>query len=194
MIEVALFGEDIGHKEVVGALVARVASEEKLATSLKWRSDTGGVPTVLGKLNRYVRDLERQGDPPDLLVVAVDSNREGHGTRAQQVAKHQSPTPTVLAIPDPHVERWLLLDGEAFKKVLGHGCSAPDQKCEKNRYKQVLASQMARAGIEPLLGGLEYAKDLIEAMNLQRAMAVDKSIKHFLTDLRRELRNVSQRK
>ena len=77
MIEVALFGEDIGHKEVVGALVARVASEEKLATSLKWRSDTGGLPTVLGKLNRYLRDLERQGDPPDLLVVAVDSNREG---------------------------------------------------------------------------------------------------------------------
>ena len=36
--------------------------------------------------------------------------------------------PVVLAVPDPHVERWLLLDGAAFKAAVGHGCDAPDQK------------------------------------------------------------------
>ena len=41
-------------------------------------------------------------------------------------------------VPNPHVERWLLLDGAAFKAAVGHGCDAPDQKCDRGRYKERL--------------------------------------------------------
>ena len=44
----------------------------------------------------------------------------------------------IYAIPDPHIERWLLLDSAAFKKVLDKGCSAPTQKCERGLYKRLL--------------------------------------------------------
>ncbi len=55
---------------------------------------------------------------------------------------------TIYAIPDPHLERWLLLDSAAFKHVLGRGCSAPDQKCEKERYKQLLIQAILEAGLK----------------------------------------------
>ena len=44
--------------------------------------------------------------------------------------------PVILAPPDPHVERWLLLDGAAYKAVFGKGCDTPDLKCDRNHYKQ----------------------------------------------------------
>ncbi len=48
---------------------------------------------------------------------------------------------------------------EAFKAVLGRGSKAPDAKCEKQRYRQLLAQAVLEAGVQPLLGGVEYAED-----------------------------------
>ena len=80
----------------------------------------------------------------------------------------------VLAIPDPHIERWLLLDGAAFKAVFGTGCDAPDLKCERNHYKRQLMDAIQSAGTTPRLGGIEYAEEIVQHMNLDRVARLDR--------------------
>lgn len=90
----------------------------------------------------------------------------------------------MLAVPDPHVERWLLLDGAAFKAVFGQGCKAPDRKCSRNRYKNLLIAAIRAAGSTPLLGGIEHAEDIIRAMDIDRAALADASLRNFVDSLR----------
>lgn len=95
-----------------------------------------------------------------------------------------APVPAVKAVPDPHVERWLLLDGAAFRGVLGRGCDAPDQKCDRGRYKELLARAIYDAGVAPSLGGIELAEDIVAAMDLKRAVRADRSLERFIDELR----------
>jgi hypothetical protein len=94
----------------------------------------------------------------------------------------------IVAVPDPHIERWLSLDSAGFKSVLGHGCSAPDQKCKKDRYKRLLAEAVRDAGLKPIFGGIEHAEDLVRGMTLSRVERADASLGHFLKDLRAQFR------
>ena len=57
-----------------------------------------------------------------MIVVATDANCIGLQQRAKEIEASAAISPVVLAIPDPHIERWLLLDGAAFKSVFGKGC------------------------------------------------------------------------
>jgi hypothetical protein len=127
---------------------------------------------------------------PDLLVVAVDANCKGLLKRKQEVLEH-IPSDfrdfTVLAIPDPHIERWMLLDSSAFKKVLGKGCAAPDMKCERDRYKKILRDEIRAAGYNPIMGGMEWAGDLLKEMDFSRID--DKSLKTFLDEMEKHLRS-----
>ena len=81
------------------------------------------------------------------------------------------------------------MNSAAFKTVLGVGCQAPDQKCERDRYKRALREAVRQTGIFPALGGIEYAEDIINAMDLERAGLTEPSLGHFLTDLRPLLRS-----
>jgi len=81
-----------------------------------------------------------------------------------------------------------LLDGAAFKLVLGYGCRAPDRKCARDRYKQALVEAILEADITPSLGGIEFAEDIIRAMDLDLAASADPSLRHFLDNLRSALR------
>ena len=185
MHDIALFGEDQAHKAVIDALVVRVAEEIGVRIRPTWRSATGGHGRVARELDRYVRDLTTQGGPwPDLIVAATDANCHGFRERVRQVTPRRAPAPIVLAVPDPHVERWLLLDGAAFRAVLGRGCKAPDQRCARNRYKDLLISAVRAAGGTPLLGGIEYAEDIIRNLDLDRAASADASLRSFVNELR----------
>ena len=143
---------------------------------------------VAAEVEEYLRDIKRQGDWPGLVVIATDANCFGPAGRARQIPTASSPVPVVLAIPDPHIERWLLLDGKAFRKVLGQGCKPPDQKCARDRYKEALIRAVEDAGVAPALGGIEFAEEIVEAMDLRRAARSDPSLKRFLRDLRRALK------
>ena len=132
MREIALFVEDYAHQQVIGTLVRRIAEEQNISVRLDWRNAVGGYPQVAGKLADYLRDLNRQGGSPDLIIVATDSNCVGLNQRARQLERSDSPAQMILAIPDPHIERWLLLDGTAFRDVVGRGCDAPDQNANAN--------------------------------------------------------------
>ena len=139
MREIVLFVEDFAHRQVIGALVRLLAGELDLDVRLDWRSARRGYGRVVRELNDYLRDLGRQGGPsPDLIIVATDANCKGLNERIREFGEPEAPAPMILAIPDPHIERWLLLDGAAFKAVFGRGCDAPDQKCDRGRYKQRL--------------------------------------------------------
>ena len=185
MREIALFVEDYAHQYIIGALVSRIAVECNIAVRLDWRSAVGGYGKVITELNNYLRDLKRQGGPyPDLIVVATDANCKGLNERMREIGGQDEPAPMILAIPDPHIERWLLLDGAAFKTALGQGCSAPDRKCSRNRYKQLLIEAICAAGHTPILGGLEYAEDILQHMDIDRAARTDRSLQRFVESLR----------
>ena len=150
---------------------------------------------MMSELRRFLREIEQEHAPlPDLLLIARDANCKGHlpcqNTVRRLVADFRGPV--VIAVPDPHVERWLLLDAAAFKTVLGRGCAAPDNKCERDRYKQRLIQSILDAGIEPTAGGLEFARQLVDAMNLPRLERKDVSLGHLLQDLREQFKRWEQ--
>ena len=61
MREVALFVEDYAHRQVIGALVQRVADECDVAIQLDWRNAVGGHGKVIAELNDYMREPEAAG-------------------------------------------------------------------------------------------------------------------------------------
>ena len=180
MCEVALFVEDNAHRKVIGALLRRVADESGLTVRLDWRSAVGGRGRVVQELKRYLRDLTTQGGHPDLIVVATDANCTGLQQRIREVDASAAVSPVVLAVPDPHIERWLLLDGAAFRSVFGKGCDAPDKKCDRGRYKHQLFEAVRATGVVPQLGGIQYAEDIVQHMDIERTAQADPSFGRFV--------------
>ena len=186
MRELFLFVEDAAQEKFLSALLRRIAIERSVGLSIHVRSARGGAGKVLTQRERFVRDAEDSGMIPDGLVVAIDANCRGYNEKRREISKRLGSLAgrAICAIPDPHIERWFLLDGEAFKAVLGRGCAAPDEKCEKQRYKKLLNAAIRAANVEPLLGGIEYAEDLADTCNIQRVAAVDASFGKFVGEVR----------
>ena len=193
MRNVALFVEDNAHRQVIGALVKRLADECGVAVHLDWRNAVRGHGRVVQELKRYFDDLRRGGGSPDVIVVSTDANCSGLQKRIRDIDVSSALAPVVLAIPDPHIERWLLLDGAAFKSVLGKGCDAPDQKCDRGRYKHRLFEAVRATGVVPRLGGIEFAEDIVQQMDIERVAWTDPSLERFVSGLRRIFRQWGDR-
>ena len=186
MRNVLVFGEDYGHEVVLRTLLDRLAAEYRVPLKVQVRSAVGGHGRMIRELTAFLSELQRgQAALPDLFVVARDANCLGYAKRVKEItaAVKEYQGFLVLAVPDPHVERWLLIDSQAFRQVLGQGCQAPDQKCDRDRYKRLLDTAVRTAGLEPLLGGMEFAEDILSVMNLSRAERADASFAHLLGDL-----------
>jgi hypothetical protein len=191
MLEIVLFAEDAGHETFLTALIERMATSYGLEFRLRPRSVRGGYGRVIAELTQYLCDLKRGREhSPDLLVIATDANCKGYLKRRQEVDKVINTYSAIIstdrvahAIPDPHVERWPLLDSAAFKAVLGRGCEAPDYKCERDRYKRLLAEAVRAAGVMPILGGIEHMEDIVNAMDLQKVRSADDSLDRLLGEL-----------
>lgn len=187
MREVLLFVEDYAHKAFLDALLQRMAAEYGVDIRMDWRNARRGHGAVVNELKQFLRDLKREQERlPDLLVVATDANCKGLVERLRQITEvtGKVDVPTVCAVPDPHIERWLLVDSTAFKSVFGRGCDAPDRKCERARYKKMLIDAIRASGVTPSLGGIEFADDIVAAMDLTRAAAADASLSRLIEDLR----------
>ena len=183
MHRIELFGEDLTHQLVIGILVDRMAQERGLEVDLNWYSAAGGYGKVKEEYKEFLQDLEKQRVvAPDLMVVVTDSNCQGINERIKGFKAADPSVEVVFAIPDPHIERWLLLDGEAFKAVLDMGCDAPDQKCDSDRYKQLLDEAIAKTGADELFGG-ELADKIARHIDITRAARADKSFKRFVDQL-----------
>lgn len=191
MREIALFVEDFAHQTFLSALLQRLAAEQGIAVHFNWRNARQGHGAVVGELRQFLRDLQLGRDAlPDLVIVATDANCKGPVERLRQISEvtDKVAVPAICAVPDPHIERWLLLDSRAFKEVFGRGCAAPDQKCERARYKKMLIDAILSSGITPNLGGIEFAEDIVQAMDLGRAAVADASLAKFIEEARAKFR------
>lgn len=189
MRSISLFVEDRGHELFLRALISRLAQQYRITVQMSFEIARGGHGKVITKLKEYVNDLQDdQEDLPDLLIVATDGNCKGYQGRKQEIdtAMKGFSIAVIYAIPDPHIERWLLLDATAFKKVLGKGCSAPAQKCERALYKRLLSEAVRNTGVKSLLGGIEYTEALVNIMNLEKLEQTEVSFGKLLKDLRRQ--------
>ena len=195
MRNINLFVEGAAHEDFLNALVQRLANECNIKVNIKTSSVRRGHGMVIRELKQYLQDLHRDKENlPDLVIVGTDSNCTRILEREKEINQIKSDLTDIVVsmIPDPHVERWLLLDSEAFKTVFGKGCSIPDQKCERGRYKHMLLNAIYDATKVPPLDGMERMEELVNAMNLQHMEQNDKSVQRFLSALRRQFRTWQQ--
>jgi hypothetical protein len=196
-ITIDLFVEDRAHEAIVGALTARLMRESGTVAEVRVRSARGGRPRVFNELTALRQVLVRAGVPtPDVLIAAVDGNCETsakmrrmiHDCLGAGLVPH-----AVAACPDPHVERWLFADLAAFARVVGLQPRVARRKCARDYDKSIRTKSLGDAGRPSLLGGLEYAADIVDAMDLYEAGRNDASLRHFVDDLRSRLRELARR-
>jgi hypothetical protein len=192
-IRIGDFLEDRGHETFLKALVSRLALEKGLKTG-EWmddvRSASGG--RSIAAYKGFLKDLTRRGaaNPFDILIVASDGNCKGYQEKKNQLLKFAEKVKLsrsdtlVLAIPDPHIERWYMSDPKAFNQAFGSGILPvlPTYKCEKSYYKKIMQDAIASSKVRPLFGGYEYGERIVEEMNLYEAAKADASLKHFMDD------------
>jgi hypothetical protein len=190
MPEVTLFCEDSFHEKFIGALIDRFMSEYGVNVTPHFFSSRGGLPRMHSELKEFLRDLSRGRKPmPDHLIVVVDANCKGYNERKTMMADVVGQYPEFqgivsYAIPDPHIERWMLVDPRAFQKVFGRGCTLPAIKCKKDEYKKLLRNEIHESGVEAPLGGQEFAEDVVSAMDLNLAEGSEPSFGLFLKALK----------
>ena len=154
---VAFFLEDSAQEAIIPPLFQRLAVEEGFTADQivsQVLSARGG--GSIAAFRQFLKDARRRGHlNADLLVVGVDANCKGFTARRDLVMKAAAKSPygeIIAAIPDPHVERWYLLDVSALSIAAGTpiATSAPAYKCEKNHYKTLLRQAFTRTGIGSL--------------------------------------------
>ena len=192
MRNISLFVEDQAHQDFLTVLTQRFAEEYKIKINIKAYSVRGGHGRVIKELKQYQQNLQRyRENSPDLIIVGTDGNCKKPPEREREINLAISDDfvhLVISAIPDPHIERWLLLDSAAFRTVFGRGCPTPDQKCERDRYKRLLLNAIYEAGIALSSTDLEYIADLVKAMNLQRIEQTDDSMGRLLSALQRQFK------
>ena len=192
MRNINLFVEDVAHEAFLKALLQRIADENNVKINIKPSSVRGGHGKVITELKQYLRDLRHYKESlPDLIIVGTDSNCKGLSEREAEINQETSDLGDLVInmVPEPHIERWFLLDPVAFKTVFGKGCPVPDQKCERGRYKNMLLNAIYQATKTPPIDGIERIEELVYAMNFQRMGHKDRSIHRFLTALQRQFGN-----
>ena len=186
--------EDRAHETVISALLARIFSDE--GQNLRdWKlviiSNRGG--RSLDRAYDYAKECGDPGQACDLLVIASDANCSTFVKKRNEIQKHfqQYAGRIALALPDPHIEQWLLLDPSAFRQGVDipHGIVVPQKKCDKNYYKTELNRLLKSEGIVPQFpGGIEFAPDIIRHLDMPLACK-DTSFNEFYTAVRDCLRS-----
>jgi len=190
---VYLYCEDRGHEEFTRALLERLAREEGIEVRLRTQNSLGGHGRAISEFKLWQRKVVK-GFPeriPDLLVLVIDANCTDWGTAHKGLSEtiDGSLFPQfVVGCPEPHVERWCFADPESFKEVVGEAPPRDPGKCERLLYKNLLRRTILDAGQPILTTAMEFAPDLIEAMDLYRAGKSQRSLGHFVDELRQALR------
>lgn len=175
MPSIDLFAEDRAHELFVSALLRRILGQAGLPFTLNVRSAVGGHGRALTALKTYQRAVLKSAAGlvrPDLLVVIIDANCQGPVEARKAIQAEivsEAAGETVIACPDPHIERWFFADPEVFARVIGVDQQPGRRKCERGRYKALLKDAVRRAGHFPTVGGVEFAEELVREMDLHRA-------------------------
>lgn len=196
---VVIFLEDSAQEAIIPPLFKRLAGEEGFAQNqldIDILASRGGVS--LKAFGQFLKDARRKRSPlqADLLIVGSDANCKGFAERRDAILKaaaKSSYREIVTAIPDPHVERWYLLDAKAFTFAVGNQMvvAPPDYKCEKNHYKTLLRKAFVDNDISPPLGDIEYGPAIAEKMDLYAAAKQDHGFADFIEQSRSWLKRFS---
>lgn len=188
-IKVYLIVEDTAQESVARALFRRLSCEEGVRISIS-KSIKGGYGGVLTEIKGFQRALQKGAIPagsPDLLLVLGDSNCHNFQERKREIINiiDNNIFPfTVVGCPDPHIEKWLLIDQHALSIVFGVSSNISFDKCKRDYYKNELTRIIRLAGWPMTQEGIEYSQDIIEKIDFIRAEKNDHSFKAFLSDLR----------
>ena len=195
-VVVDIFAEDLAHEKFLEPMLERVAREEGVKVWTRVISARGGHGRAIREFKNYQRTKDKlDREPGALVVVGIDGNCSTFAKAREEIQNSTIPTlidQLVVACPDPHVERWYLADPKSFETVVGHRPRILSNKCERDYYKHVLSEAVNKAGHPTPLGGIEFAPELVEEMNLYRAGRSNSSLKAFLGDLRAKLNTVSR--
>jgi hypothetical protein len=138
----------------------------------------------IAALKSYLQDAKKRGmSPVDCAVIGSDANCRGFLQKRellQAEARGLSLT-LITVIPDPHVERWFLLDPAALSAAVGKPLvpHVPPYKCGKNEYKIRLKEAFQGSGIAPLSGGIEYGPEIAAHMDIYTVSKLDAGLKDF---------------
>lgn len=194
VMTVDLFVEDRAHEDFVHAMVLRISRENSKRVDIRVRSARGGHGRALSELDLYQNSVAKNIaglTTPDMLIVAIDANCNRFQAAQKNIKDTLHPAfqnIVVIACPDPHIERWYLADKAAFAKAVGGSPKLKKQKCERDYYKAILAKAVVDAGHVPTLGGIEFAREIVNAMDLYHAGKEEKSLKAFLDSLKAHLK------
>ena len=191
-----LYCEDSGHEQFARALLQRLASEIGLRPSINTPSGRGGHGQAISEFKAWQRAVTRGHighEIPDLLVLLIDANCTGWAQAHRELERALEPGAfprCAIGCPDPHVERWCLADPRAVQEVLGIQPPPDPGKCERNLYKQLLRQTIRSAGQPILTSEMEYAPDLVSAMDFFRAGKNQPSLKHFVEEIQSALQQL----
>lgn len=193
MTRLLYFVEDGAQEAFIRALVLKAAALTGCHTAA-WQHDVRigrGRGRTFTSFAGFLADVANGSvGRPDLLVVSVDADCDGAVAtrrRLSQIAqKHNYAGPMLIAVPDPHIERWYMADQIALQAVAGcPGAPAlPPIRCRKDLFKQRLVQAFQQGGIAPALGGAEFAEDIVDQMDPHRAGANDSSLDDFFHEAR----------
>jgi len=195
-ITIVYFVEDIAHEGIIKALVEKVAREKSIDVknlTHDFRSSRGGSKFIKA-FESFLEDVEKAGfSDADFLVVVKDGNCKGYTECIKRLQKkikegHPLRDRVVYAVPNPHIERWYVMDQRAFKKGVGLGKAPnlPPYKCEKDYYKRVIRQALESANIKSLLGGVEFAERIVdEVQDLELLFRDAPDLGRFVDELRR---------
>lgn len=196
-LNIGYFLEDVGQARFVKALVTRVALEMGLSSddlNHDIRNATGGKGLAMTELRRFLRDVKRgRASPFSVLVVAIDGNCQRYREKRDEIERTAQqtdyPGTLVCVVPDPHIERWYLIDQDAFRQAVEIDFSpqVPPYKCERGVYKRAMQEAFAKAGFMPPLGGVEYGEEIALKIDFYTAQKADTAFKHFLDELQAAL-------
>lgn len=194
MINIGLFVEDDAHERFIKRFIKRFAEKYNVTYAISMRMVTGGYGAVIQELDSYVRDLNRMHTSYfDTIIIVKDANCSRWQDMRRKILRKFTQFNTIFAIPEPHIERWYLIDPSAIKKVIGQGYTTPSGKCGKNTrdyYKQELYHAINQVGINPPLGGIEYAEDIVDNIDLDRVDWEDQSFSKFLNEMNNYFKHI----
>lgn len=185
------FLEDTAQESFIPAMVERLIRDEEKELNdyhLQILSARGG-----GSIRAYKDFLKqakkRRNLDADVLIVGSDGNCNGFVKRKQQLlaaSKGMSYPEVISAVPDPHIERWYLLDGQALADAAEVPVQvvSPTVKCDKNHYKNLLKKAFTDQGVIPMMGGAEYGAIVAKSMDIYNAGIVDHSLRDFIDQVR----------
>ena len=101
----------------------------------------------------------------------------------RHVERARYPGEVVIAAPEPYIEAWYLADPISIQAITGSSNLIQMPRGISQKYKYELSQAFPSAPF----GGIEYADDIVENMNLYDAGQNVSSLRHFIDDLRSKL-------